>query len=856
MVRTVTPTLFLVLFWLIAFNTTLDAQDFMMQGWYWNYPKPADPKGNPGTEQTWAKTVKNQVPGLARAGFTYFWAPPMSRASFGSNSNGYDPKDLYDLGAYGLGATGFGFRQDVANLASALSANNMHLVADVIYNHRDGGRAEDNSAVKAYITNYFSGPPKSPFPSDRFRCVLPLGGTSGNGVGDYYFKISSKTGNSAYHNKPYKLYLETGEVGWQNLADTTEVEPNGGDDCGGEPFNAVVLGRNVLANVDALDCAVDEFKLTLGPGDFDPAGDFLYIYLSNLNGDYSDHRIYGVWNASAEQEVADQLKYQTYTDFSALPSGKGGMNWSNFRPSGSSVSSETLAGDWNSMLFFYDYDQSVTSTRNGLFEFSKWLWDSVGVTGYRMDAVKHFDYAFVGDLLDYLHGNRIDPGMVVGEFFDFNAAALNGWVANVESKMDAGTKAAIDVRVFDFALRKALRDACDRFGYDVRNVFNSGMVDQVGADPFSVITFVNNHDLREIGASPDQRPVQNDPMLAYAYLLTNNQVGLPCVFYPDYFGVDLSPDYPVVSLRSQIDLLLQVHQQYIYQSSSIDKLNRFDTPYSNQYDSGFPNTTLLFQLSGGVGGKEVIVCINFAGIDLSLYHQINPANVPPGETFTDVLGRSNGPNQLVLDGSNRLHFQLPARSYSVWVQGAVSPLPVEFLRFQPTTQADYVELEWETANESSLAGFQIERSTDGLSFDSIAWVMPIAREGEGATYLHLDREVDHGYFYYRLKSVNSDGSYSYSDARVAYFREDMKDFELVPNPTKSDSSIVFWSGYNNVIQLQIYDQRGKAVISKQVLVREGENRLPIDLNDQPHGVFFVKIKTPGGTEWTSRVVKF
>ncbi|MCB0619642.1 MAG: hypothetical protein KDC41_13230, partial [Saprospiraceae bacterium] len=60
--------------------------------------------------------------------------------------------------------------------------------------------------------------------------------------------------------------------------------------------------------VDALDCAVDEFKLTLGPGDFDPAGDFLYIYLSNLNGDYSDHRIYGVWNASAEQEVADQLK--------------------------------------------------------------------------------------------------------------------------------------------------------------------------------------------------------------------------------------------------------------------------------------------------------------------------------------------------------------------------------------------------------------------------------------------------------------------------------------------------------------------------------------------------------------------
>ncbi|RMG77927.1 MAG: alpha amylase, partial [Bacteroidetes bacterium] len=150
----------------------------MIQGWYWDYPKTCN--GN-----NWAQTLQGQVNTLQSGGFTYVWLPPLSRASFGSCSNGYDPKDLYDLGEYGLGATGFGTRTDVDNLISALSNAGIKAVADIVLNHRDGGVAEDNSAVKDYITTYYSAN-KNPFPSDRFRCILLLGGTSGNGAGDYY----------------------------------------------------------------------------------------------------------------------------------------------------------------------------------------------------------------------------------------------------------------------------------------------------------------------------------------------------------------------------------------------------------------------------------------------------------------------------------------------------------------------------------------------------------------------------------------------------------------------------------------------------------------------------------------------
>ena len=82
---------------MLCFSFSSNGQDFMMQGWYWDYPKPANPNGNPITESTFAKTLNTQISDLSSAGFTYVWLPPLSRSSFGHNSNGYDPMDLFDL---------------------------------------------------------------------------------------------------------------------------------------------------------------------------------------------------------------------------------------------------------------------------------------------------------------------------------------------------------------------------------------------------------------------------------------------------------------------------------------------------------------------------------------------------------------------------------------------------------------------------------------------------------------------------------------------------------------------------------------------------------------------------------------
>jgi alpha-amylase len=94
---------------------------------------------------------------------------------------------------------------------------------------------------------------------------------------------------------------------------------------------------------------------------------------------------FGIWNASAGANVINQLEYQTYTDFSGLPSGQGEMHWDCFKPN--LTNSTGLKGDQDGMYFFYDYDQNTTCARDALFAWAKWNCQTLGIKGFRLDAV-------------------------------------------------------------------------------------------------------------------------------------------------------------------------------------------------------------------------------------------------------------------------------------------------------------------------------------------------------------------------------------------------------------------------------------------------------------------------------------
>ncbi|MFN8277775.1 MAG: alpha-amylase family glycosyl hydrolase [Chitinophagales bacterium] len=635
---------------LVAMFNDLAAQDFMFQGFYWNYPYLLGIR-------RWGQDFNGKVPDLHQAGFTQIWLPPLSRSSADQSSVGYDVQDYYDLGEYGLGATRFGTRKDVNDVIASLKSRGMIAIADIIYNHRAGGKPEVNPYVEGWIENfnntkYSSG--DQPFPSDRFRNYLLLSDT-GNGAGTYYIKIRSATQHSNFYNKPYTLAMWTKKVplAKDTLGDTFEAEPNGGGDCG-DTSNYFSLGRRKYCFIDGVGCKTDEFRLTLDTSMFNRSGDTLWISMSNKGsnlGDFSDHFIYGLWNAAKGVDVQNQLRYETYTNFASLPSGRGAMSEVNFKPNGSPTQ---LSGDIDAMYFFYDIDHNIPSSKTALKEYTRWMFDSVGIGGMRVDAVKHFPTAFMGEALDYLHQNGINPPMVVGESYDFNPAVLKGWVDAVQSNMQPATRDSIKVRVFDFSLRGALKAACDQFGYDVRGVFGASIVDAVGGSGSNVVTFVNNHDFRDPG-----QPVTNNPELAYAYILLNNKVGLPCVFYPDYFGNNF--------MKGRIKGMIAAHKKYVYNSSIHDYLSA-GSGYPNFYVKGFANTTLTFQMQNAITQKPVVVTINFAGDTLDVYQKINMNTLAVGDTFTNIFGF--GPDTLLTVNTNQeLHIRIPPRSFTMFVKG-------------------------------------------------------------------------------------------------------------------------------------------------------------------------------------------
>ena len=704
----------------------VQGQQFLMQGWYWEFPKSVASSTN------FAVTLKNQAASLAEAGFTDIWLPPLSKGSGGGFSVGYDVQDLFDLGEFGFGATGFGTRAELDALINDMESMGLNPVADVIYNHRDAGKWENNPGVENWIENFSftqAANNNTPYPSDRWRCILPLGGSTGNVAGDYYFKISSASQHPNFHGAGYKVYMYTKRKPTAGLTDQFEVEPNGGGDCG-QPFNDIQVGRGMIASVDASGCTADEFHLVLDAADYFGGGDTLYIELRNSGG-YSDHRIYGLWSAVRSLDIQSEIKIQTATDHTRNASGRGDMNWQNFKPNGAPT---TFAGDLDYPWFFYDYDNAVASTFDTLDVYTQWLWEDVGVRGLRLDAVKHFPANFLGGILNNMHARNQDPPIVVGEFFDYNPFVLNNWVNLVEGSMTGGAQAAINVRAFDFALRGALKASSDQFGYDVRNVFNSGMVNGAGGSPFSAVTFANNHDFRAAGES-----IQNDPMLAYAYILTNNSVGVPCVYYPDYFGA-ARPNAPTVNLEVPISKLMGIHDNFIVGSTAADYLSRFGTPYANSYTSGGANTTLLYQLGNNPAGVSVLVAINYSGSALRVNHNINTGiGVSPGDTMWAIAGNSNTSFARV-NGSSSVFIDVPARSYAVYVNcdrpsQPVNAVSVAFCPTDPipplSVQDDGGVYDWYTA-ETGGTRVQQNSATYATTTPGTYWVESVGACGSSS----------------------------------------------------------------------------------------------------------------------------
>ena len=179
-----------------------------------------------------------------------------------------------------------------------------------------------------------------------------------------------------------------------------------------------------------------------------------------------------------------------------------------------------------------------------------------------------------------------------------------------------------------------------------------------------------------------------------------------------------------------------------------------------------------------------------------------------------------------------------------------NPLPVKLLKFNARLVKTNVDLNWSTGEEINNKGFDVERSTNGKTFEKIGFV-----KGSGNSTLVNNYSLTDGNafektnvstLFYRLKQFDFNGAFTYSNTVIV--KKDIGNNEPVfvyPNPFKDKLNIDFAALAKGEITVQIIDISGKIIENKKVEVLPGNNSILFETNHLVNGVYMMNIVGEG-----------
>ncbi len=164
-------------------------------------------------------------------------------------------------------------------------------------------------------------------------------------------------------------------------------------------------------------------------------------------------------------------------------------------------------------------------------------------------------------------------------------------------------------------------------------------------------------------------------------------------------------------------------------------------------------------------------------------------------------------------------------------------LPIKLNYFTAEKVKQSVKLRWSSSFESNSKEYIVERSSNGLQFESIG---KLAARGQVSVYEFLDDAPLAGNNYYRLRMVDLDGKFEHSKAiRIAFEKEIM--ITIRPNPTPGLAKIILEGDVQGLVNVSVYDQQGRVI--KELARLAGPNQpLDIDLSGVNKGIYILKIK--------------
>jgi uncharacterized protein (DUF2141 family) len=180
-------------------------------------------------------------------------------------------------------------------------------------------------------------------------------------------------------------------------------------------------------------------------------------------------------------------------------------------------------------------------------------------------------------------------------------------------------------------------------------------------------------------------------------------------------------------------------------------------------------------------------------------------------------------------------------------------LPVNLKSFNAKRANTTVYLTWETATEINNLGFYVERLSGNGSWQTIAFVPSQAMGGNSnsvLSYSITDLNTFKGITQYRLRQVDIDGRYKYSEIRTVRSGDASAKILLYPNPTSTGTVNVVFDDATTVRDIYITDMSGR--IMKQW---KGVTNSSLVIDNLKSGVYMIRIlDTQSGSQTTEKLV--
>lgn len=170
-------------------------------------------------------------------------------------------------------------------------------------------------------------------------------------------------------------------------------------------------------------------------------------------------------------------------------------------------------------------------------------------------------------------------------------------------------------------------------------------------------------------------------------------------------------------------------------------------------------------------------------------------------------------------------------------------LPLEWLSFQAQLNSkNQAVLVWKTAQEINVSHYEIEWSVDGQDFKTLTHIAATGHANSTQVYEWTHRELEKGNNYYRIKQLDNNGAFSYSDIQMVNL--DKIALSVYPNPSTEEVFIQTQASPDAPQQARLFNAAGQLVLEQFL----SSNVTSIDVQSLPTGLYFLHLVGAAGTQ--------